>query len=91
MMTESTEEQNLENNQSRSSDLQAEEVDNVKANKAESDRMALIRGMVISPWVSLGAILLAALVYPCIRGSIPKKINARKSLGVKSVFIFVNP
>lgn len=69
METESTEEQNLENNQSRPSDLQPEKVDNVKANKAKSDRMTLIQGMVISPWVSLGAILLAAfLVYPAYQG-----------------------
>lgn len=69
MMTEYNEEQDLENNQSRPSDLQPELNDTGKPTKAENDKMALLRGIAISPWASIGAILLAAfLLFPAYKG-----------------------
>ena len=69
MITESNEEQELENNQSNPSATQPEEKDNTKPVKAESDKLAFLKGIAISPWASLGAILLATfLLFPAYKG-----------------------
>ncbi len=69
MITGSNEEQDLENNQSKPSAVQQEQKDDANPVKAEGGKMAFLRGIAISPWASLGVILLAAfLLFPAYKG-----------------------
>jgi hypothetical protein len=69
MITADDDKQNLENNRSEPLAQLPEQPDEVKPIKAESNKMALFRGMAIPQGLSLGAILLAAfLVFPAYKG-----------------------